>query len=384
MILVINSGSSSLKFKLYAKDFRILLSGIVERIGLKQPFLRYAFEGGNERDESFTSVPDHVAALRHVFDVVEQGGFDKADISVVGHRVVHGGEEFTEPTIITSKNIAKLEAYSKLAPLHNPSNLAGIRSCMKLLPLAKNVAVFDTAFYKTIPAYAYLYSLPWDYYKKHKIRKYGFHGISHRYVSEQAAKQLKKPLSTLRLVTCHLGSGASVTAVQHGKAIDTSMGFTPLEGLTMSTRCGDIDAAIPLYLIRELGMTADEVDVELNTKSGLLGISGYKDLRDVMAAAGIRIPGYQLKGKVSAEARKRAGLAIDIFAYDVARYIAQFAGLMGGVDAVVFTAGIGERSEFIRKAVMAMVPLPPKVKVLVVPTDEEGMIARDTVSVTKK
>lgn len=384
MILVINSGSSSLKFKLYAKDLRVLLFGIVERIGLAKPFLKYAFEGGHERTESFTAVADHAAALRHVFDIVAHGGIDRDDITVVGHRVVHGGEEFTEPTVITTANLAKLEKYSKLAPLHNPPNLAGIRSCRKLLPKAKNVAVFDTAFYKTLPAYAYLYSLPWSYYTQHKIRKYGFHGISHRYVAEQAAKRLKKPLSKLRLITCHLGSGASVTATMHGKAVDTSMGFTPLEGLTMSTRCGDIDAAIPLYLIRELGMTADQVDDALNKRSGLLGISGYKDLRDVMAAAGIRIPGYKLKGKVSADARKRAGLAIDIFAYDVARYIAQFAGLMGGVDAVVFTAGIGERSEFIRKAVMAMVPLQGHPKVLVVPTDEEGMIARDAAAAVRK
>jgi acetate kinase len=383
MIFVINSGSSSLKFKLYGKDFRVLLSGIVERIGLKQPYLSYELGSTKQKDE-FASVPDHAAALKRVFDVMVRGKLDLKEIAVVGHRVVHGGEEFTAPTVITKANLAKLEKYSKLAPLHNPPNLAGIRSCMKLLPKAKNVAVFDTAFYKTIPAYAYLYSLPWEYYTKHKIRKYGFHGISHRYVSEQAAKLLKKPLSKSRLITCHLGSGASVTAILHGKAIDTSMGFTPLEGLTMSTRCGDIDAAIPLYLIREMGMTPDQVDDALNKQSGLLGISGYKDLRDVMAAAGIRIPGYVLKGKVSAEKRKRAGLAIDIFAYDVARYIAQFAGLMGGVDAVVFTAGIGERSEFIRKAVMAMVPLPGKFKVLVVPTDEEGMIARDAATTARK
>jgi acetate kinase len=382
MIFVINSGSSSLKFKLYDAALRVQLSGIVERIGLAKPYLKYELGGDHERKEEYTRVPDHTAALKHVFDIMTDAGIPLAAIRVVGHRVVHGGEEFTEPTVITKANIAKLERYSKLAPLHNPPNLAGIRSCMKLLPKASNVAVFDTAFYRTLPGYAYLYALPWEYYAKHKIRKYGFHGISHRYVAEQAAKRLKKPLAKLRLITCHLGSGASVTAIRNGKAIDTSMGFTPLEGLTMSTRCGDIDAAIPLYLIRELGMTAQEVDDALNKKSGLLGISGHKDLRDVMAAAGIRIPGYKLAGKVTKDGRRRAGLAIDIFAYDVARYIAQFAGLMGGADAVVFTAGIGERSEFVRKAVMTMVPL--KTKVLVVPTDEEGMIAREAAKAGRK
>jgi acetate kinase len=246
------------------------------------------------------------------------------------------------------------------------------------MPRAKNVAVFDTAFYRTIPDYAFMYALPWDYYAKHKIRKYGFHGISHRYVTEEAARMLKKPYNKLRLISCHLGSGSSVTAVRFGRAFETTMGFTPLEGLTMSTRCGDIDPAIPLYLIRTFKLTEQQVDDILNKKSGILGISGFKDLRDVLVTAGYKIPGYRFRGRITAAQRRRSKLAIEMFCYDVARYVASYAGVMGGVDAVIFTAGVGERSQIIRDRVMSMIVLPGKPKVLVVPTNEELMIARET------
>ena len=383
MIFVINSGSSSLKFKLYTKNFKELLSGIVERIGLEQPFLRYALGGEHEREEVFSKIPDHAAALKHVFDILVGVGYELGDIKVFGHRVVHGGEDFTLPTVITKTNIRKLESYNALAPLHNPANVAGIKACMKLVPKAKNVAVFDTAFYKTIPDYAYIYSLPWEYYKKHKIRKYGFHGISHKYVAEQAAKKLGIALNKLNVITCHLGSGASVTAIKNGKAIDTSMGFTPLEGLTMATRCGDIDSAIPLYMMRTFKMTEKQVNDVLNAQSGLLGISGYKDLREVLVASGQKIPGFTMKGRVTKEQKYRAGLAIKIFNYDVARYIGQFASIIGRVDAVVFTAGIGERSDYIRKGIMDMITLPGKPEVLVIPTNEEGMIAKEAKKAVK-
>lgn len=382
MIFIVNSGSSSLKFRVYDTQLRERANGLMERIGLDRPFLKFANGGPERKIEYPDGVPDHKAALARVFEELAKLGEGKdirpEDVKAFGHRVVHGGEEFVKPTVVTPALLARLKEYSKLAPLHNPPNLAGIESCMALAPHAKQVAVFDTAFYKTIPPEAFMYALPYEFYEKHRIRKYGFHGISHRYVTEQAALVLKKPLAKLRLVSCHLGSGSSVTAVKNGKAYDTTMGFTPLEGLTMSTRCGDIDPAIPIYMIRTLGLTADRVDEIMNKESGLLGISGYKDLRDVMTAAGHKIPGYELAVPASAEQKRRARLAIDMFCYDVARYVGQFAALMGGCDAVIFTAGVGERSAVIRERVMKMVKLPGRARLLVMPTDEELMIARET------
>ncbi len=338
MIFVINCGSSSLKYKLFDRRGRILASGLIERV-----------EG------------DYAAALSEAFADLERRGFRVREIAAFGHRVVHGGAAFVAPTRIDAKVIAKLKELYRLAPLHNPPNVLGIEAAMRLAPGVPNVAVFDTAFYRKMPDYAYMYALPYDLYEKHGIRKYGFHGISHEYVAQEAAKLLKKPLSKLRLVTCHLGSGASVTAVRNGAAIDTSMGFTPLEGLTMSTRCGDIDAEIPIWLIRERKMSPDEVDDLLNRRSGTLGISGHADMREVLEAA--------RKGE------KRSKLALEMFVYDVARYVGQFMAIMGGCDAVVFTAGAGERSGKIRSMIMRSFK-PFGLKHLVVPTDEEGMIAR--------
>ncbi len=378
MILVINSGSSSLKFKLYSPALKELAGGLIERIGLMDSFLTYAVGGTKNRKDYPAGISDHKRGLAEVFKALAEGGYDSKKIRAVGHRVVHGGEEFTEPTVVTPKVLRRLRTYNRLAPLHNPANISGIASCRALLPWAKNVAVFDTAFYKTIPDYAFMYALPWEYYAKHKIRKYGFHGISHRYVTEEAARVLKKPYAKLRLVSCHLGSGSSVTAVKFGKAVETTMGFTPLEGLTMSTRCGDIDPAIPLYMIRTFGLTEQQVDDIMNKKSGLLGVSGYKDLRDVLVAAGYKVPGYKLKDRITADIRRRAKLAFEMFCYDVARYVGSYATVMGGADAVIFTAGVGERSQLVRDKVMSMITLPGHPRVMVVPTNEELMIAKET------
>jgi acetate kinase len=355
----------------------------VERIGLKDAFLEWSVGSEEKRTDWPGGVPDHEKALAEVFRALDFSGLPVKEIAAVGHRVVHGGEEFTAPTVVTAKVELKLADYNRLAPLHNPANLAGIAACRRLLPKAKQVACFDTAFYRTLPDFAYMYALPWEYYRKHQIRKYGFHGISHDYVTREAARRLKRPLSKLRLVSCHLGSGSSVTAIKFGKAVETTMGFTPLEGLTMSTRCGDIDPAIPLYLIRELRLTPGEVDDVMNRQSGLLGISGYKDMRDVMSAAGLKVAGYRFKDKVSAAVKKRAKLAYEMYCYDVARYLASFAGLMGGCDAVIFTAGVGERNATIRKKIMSMVKLPGNPKALVVPTDEELLIAQETAKATR-
>jgi len=367
MIFVINSGSSSFKFKLYDLKQKPLASGIVERIGLEEPFLKFKV-GVKETEQKFRKIADHAEALDAVFKALGWAGIDMAKVKAFGHRVVHGGTDFTAPTLIDAKVIAKLKDYYKLAPLHNPPNVMGIEAVMQLMPAAANVAVFDTAFYRKMPDYAYMYALPYDLYKEHGVRKYGFHGISHDYVSQEAARLLKKPISKLKLVTCHLGSGASITAVKDGVAVDTSMGFTPLEGLTMSTRCGDIDPEIPIWLIRELKMTPDQVDALMNKESGMLGISGHKDMRDVIEGA--------KKGN------KRSKLALEMFVYDVVRYIGQFMAVMGGCDAVIFTAGVGERSAQIRSMVMKWFKA-YKLKHLVVPTDEEGMIARQTAALLK-
>lgn len=384
MFLVINSGSSSLKFKLFDGALNEIAGGLVERIGLKHSFLAWEAGGKKWRTDWPAGMPDHAGSLKAVFAALKRAGFDISQVKAVGHRVVHGAEEFLSSVVLTPAVEKKLAGFSHLAPLHNPANLAGIAACREILPKIKHVACFDTSFYRDLPDYAFIYSLPLEMYTKYRIRKYGFHGLSHEYVAREAARRLGKPFSKLKLVTCHLGSGASVTAVMHGKAIETTMGFTPLEGLTMSTRCGDLDPAIPLYLIRELKMTVREVDEMMNKKSGLLGLSGYKDMRDVLSITGVKIPGYVFPGRITAAMKKRARLAFDIFCYDVARYIAQFSGIMGGCDAIIFTAGVGERSEPVRKRVMSLIALPGRPKMMVIPTNEELMIAREVVRVTKK
>ncbi|MFH1226232.1 MAG: acetate/propionate family kinase, partial [bacterium] len=293
-----------------------------------------------------------------------------------GHRVVHGGEEFIKPTLITPSVLNRLAKYNQLAPLHNPVNLACLKVCQQELRGVKNIAVFDTAFYQTVPDYIYLYALPLEYYQKYKIRRYGFHGLAHQSASEEAARTLNKKLNQLNLVTCHLGSGSSITAIKKGQALDTTMGFTPLEGLTMSSRAGDLDAMVPLYLMKELKMNLAEIIDLLNKQSGLLGIAGVKDMREVLSAAGYKIIGFKSRKKIN---KKSAKLALRMFVYDAQRYINSYLGLLGGADAIVFTGGIGERSSIIRQLIMNGIKWPVKIKTLVITADEELLIARRTI-----
>lgn len=366
--LVFNLGSSSIKFKIFDENLKEIFAGQVEKIGQKDPL--FTFSG--YRDGFILEDYNHEDSLSFILHVIDEKVGLK-NIVKIGHRVVHGGDEFTKPTLIDKNVLKHLTKYNKLAPLHNPYNLLGIKFCLKKISWAKNYAVFDTAFYKTLPDYAYRYALPNKIFKKFGYRKYGFHGISHEYVADQVAKKLKKPLSKLNLITCHLGSGCSITAIKHGKAIDTSMGFTPLEGVMMLTRAGDLDPAVPLKLI-ENGMSVLEVYKMLNFESGILGLTGYKDLRDVLTVAGYKIKNYKFKKKRSKEQFTQAKLAIQMFIYRVKKYIGAYFAVLGKVDCIVFTAGIGERSEIIRNLIMK--DLPFKTKVLVVPTNEELQIAR--------
>jgi acetate kinase len=303
----------------------------------------------------------------------------------VGHRLVHGGKKYNQPIIITPSILEKLKSNNRLAPLHNPINLACITTCHEVLPNLKNVAVFDTGFYRTLPAQSFLYALPYNYYLEQGIRRYGFHGISHQFVVEQAALKIKKSLSKLKIISCHLGNGCSVTAVKYGQAVETSMGFTPLAGLMMGTRSGDIDPAIVLYLQSQLNLSPTEVDEILNKKSGLLGISGYSsDLRDILLACGYGIPGYRAPKKFSQKDKTMAKIALDMFIHNIIRYIGSYATVMGGVDYIVFTAGIGERNADIRRLIMKEVKKAfPQVKSLVIPTNEELMIARQVLKLIK-
>ncbi|MBN1405031.1 MAG: acetate kinase, partial [Candidatus Omnitrophica bacterium] len=313
-ILVINSGSSSIKYRLFdTKKSAILSKGVIERIGTK------------------AGPPNHYEAMKKIFNII-----DSSQIQAIGHRVVHGNELFTQPTIINNKVFNVIKKYADLAPLHNPPAILGIDACRKFLKHIPQVAVFDTAFHQTMPEHAFIYGIPYKFYKKYALRRYGFHGTSHMYVAHEAARILKKPIKSLKLITCHLGNGSSVTAVKHGKSIDTSMGFTPLEGVMMGTRCGDVDVASILYLMEKEHLSVKETDRMLNKESGLLGLSGVSnDMRDIRKEA--------LSGN------KRAKLAIDIFIYRIAKYVGAYTAAMDGVDAVVLTAGIGENFKFLRQ-----------------------------------
>jgi len=386
-ILAINAGSSSLKFQLFKMpEEDVLAKGLIERIGSEESTFVLEVDG-NEKSFS-ENIKNHEIAVKLLLNQLIRSNIIQSydEIDAVGHRVVHGGEHFSKSIKIDDDVIAKIEEVSELAPLHNPPNLTGIHAFKEFLPNVPMVAVFDTAFHQTMPEKSYLYSLPSEYYEKYGVRKYGFHGTSHKYVSERAAELMDRPLEELRLITCHLGNGASITAVENGCSIDTSMGFTPLAGVTMGTRSGDIDPAIIPYLIEKTGMDADEVVNILNKKSGLLALSGISnDLRDIQAEA---------------ETNKRAELALEIFAARIHQYIGSYAARMAGVDAIVFTAGVGENSNVIRGKILTGLefmgvywdpalndrcgkegfinyPHSP-VKVLVVPTNEEVMIARDT------
>ncbi len=395
-VLVINAGSSSLKYQLIdMADESVLAKGNAERIGIENSLLKHVPTGKDKVD--LPAVFDtHKDAIKMVIEALVHPVYgvirDMSEIIAVGHRVVHGGEEFSESAVINEEVMSAIRQNIELAPLHNPANIMGIEACRHIMPDTPMVAVFDTAFHQTMPQEAYLYAIPYEAYQKHGIRRYGFHGTSHKYVAGRAAKLLSRPLKELKIITCHLGNGSSIAAIKYGKSIDTSMGFTPLEGLPMGTRCGNIDPAIFSYLMEKENMSYEDVNGYLNKQSGVLGLSGISsDFRDLEEAA--------LQGN------KRAQLALDVFNYQVKKYIGAYAFAMGGVDCVVFTAGIGENTPDIRMAAMsgleflgihidkemneymlgrlgrkgAITTKDSTVPVLVIPTNEELMIARDTV-----
>lgn len=385
--MAINAGSSSLKFQLFEMPSEtVLTKGLVERIGLDNAVFTISVNG--EKQTDITEIPDHAVAVKILVEkLLSQNIIQSYDeITGVGHRVVHGGEKFADSVLITDETLAEIEALSDLAPLHNPANIVGIKAFQDILPNIPAVAVFDTAFHQTMPEKSFLYSLPYEYYEKYGVRKYGFHGTSHKYVSERAAELLGRPIEQLRLISCHLGNGASIAAIEGGKSIDTSMGFTPLAGVAMGTRSGNIDPALIPFIMEKTGKTADEVLNVLNKESGLLGVSGISsDLRDLI--------------KASAEGNERAETALEVFASRIHKYIGSYAARMSGVDAIIFTAGIGENSDVVRARVLrglefmgvywdpalnsvqgeeAFISYPHSpVKVMVIPTDEEVMIARD-------
>ena len=393
LVLVLNAGSSSLKYQLMNPvSAEVKASGLCERIGIDGNLVHIANE---EKTKKQIDMPTHKEAIEIVLDTLTNGETKVIDsieeISAIGHRVVHGGEDFKSSVIVDDEVIAKLEKLIPLAPLHNPANIMGMKIAQQIMPNVPNVAVFDTAFHQTMPASSYMYAVPYDDYKEHGVRKYGFHGTSHKFVSNEAAKILDKKDS--KVIVCHLGNGSSVCAVKDGKSIDTSMGLTPLEGLVMGTRSGDIDAGVLSFLMDKKGMSADEVVNYLNKKSGLLGVSGISsDLREILEA--------------SSQGDERAELCIDMKCNRIKKYICSYAGMLEGVDAICFTAGIGENSDVIREKVCAGLEFmgveidkdknairsddnreinksSSKTKVFVIPTNEEFVIANDTYELTK-
>lgn len=387
-ILVLNCGSSSLKYQLIdMANENVLASGLCERIGIDGR-LKHK---GKEVYETEQAMNNHEDAIKMVIDALldEKHGVisDIKEINAVGHRVVHGGEHFSKSVVVTEEVIKAIEDCIELAPLHNPANLMGIKACENLIPGVSQVVVFDTAFHQTMPEKAFLYGIPYELYEKYKIRRYGFHGTSHKYVSERAASLLGKDPKDLKIITCHLGNGGSVAAIKGGKSIDTSMGFTPLEGLIMGTRCGDIDPAVVSFIMEKENLNTKEIDELMNKKSGVLGLSGVSsDFRDIENAAN--------------EGNKRAQIALDSFHYKVAKYIGEYTSSLNGVDAIVFTAGLGENSKDSRKEIcnylkwlgieldeeknakrgeeIDITVASSKIRVLVIPTNEELVIARDT------
>ena len=396
-VLVINCGSSSLKYQVLDMTNETLLAkGLVERIGLNGSVLKHEKTNVEEKFIQETPMKDHKDAIANVMTALTDSIYgvikDMSEISAVGHRVVHAGEKYAQSVLVDEKVIAALEECIELAPLHNPPNLLGIEACTALMPGTPQVAVFDTAFHQTMPPESYIYAIPYEYYQKYGIRRYGFHGTSHKYVSERAADMLGVNIADLKLITCHLGNGASISAIKRGKCIDTSMGFTPLAGLAMGTRSGSIDPAIISFIADKEGLSADEVLDILNKKSGVLGISGLSsDFRDI--------------GDGIAEGNARAQLALNVFAHRVRYYIGAYIAEMNGVDAIIFTAGVGENDidardiicselgnlgiklDLVKNKVRGKEAIisrdDSKVAILLIPTNEELMIARDTYELTK-
>lgn len=394
-IIVINSGSSSLKFKLFESPSKnVLASGLIERIGLDDSIITIKYN--NKKYREVQTIKDHTAAVDLLLQLLKKLNIvtDLNEISAVGHRVVAGGEYFKKSVPIDSSVIEKIEDIIELAPLHNPANLVGIKVFKKLLPNALSVAAFDTAFHQTLPKENFMYSTPYEWYKNYGVRRYGAHGISHRYVSLRAAKLMGKPVEDLKLVTCHLGAGASITAVKNGKSFDTSMGFTPLTGIQMATRSGDVDVSLVAYMMKKLKVkSVSEILYMLNKESGFLGVSGVSlDMRDVEAAA--------------AKNNKRAELAIKLFYNDIVKYIGQYYMEMKGIDGIVFTAGIGENSPETRETIMNELSFlgvtidkeenakrgtegivsgkDSSITVMRIPTDEEYMICCDVEALMNK
>lgn len=396
-ILVVNAGSSSLKFTMFCMlEESIRAKGIVERIGLREPYLRYERHDGRQLKEQ-EKITNHDEALRVVCEKLvdpEIGVLEKlSNVEAIGHRVVHGGEKFHDSIVINDEVKDIIRECASLAPLHNPPNLSGIEACDRVFPGVPNVAVFDTAFHHSMPPAAYLYAIPYEYYEKYAIRKYGFHGTSHKFVAQATADLLGRPIEELKIITCHLGNGASIAAVDRGRSVETSMGMTPLNGLVMGTRCGDIDPAVVLYLARR-GMSPDDIDKLLNKKSGLMGVAGIGsgDMRDIIAAAD--------------GGNEQAARALWMFVHRLVSYIGSYFTILGGADAVVFTGGIGENSSYIRSRVISELDClgchldedknkaaigkadivstkKSTLKAVVMPTNEELMIARETLRLLK-
>jgi acetate kinase len=387
-ILVLNAGSSSLKWKLFEMESSsVIASGLIEEIAEYRSVFHLHYQGRNQESEQV--IPDHKEAFSLLFQTFEKEGIIDIDhdLDAIGHRVVHGGEKFFEPTLVDEKILGQLKKLNRLAPLHNPANVLGIELTFGHTPRIPNIAVFDTAFHHDMPEHAFLYALPISLYKEFHIRRYGFHGTSHHYVAQEAASALNVPLETLNLITLHLGNGASACAIKNGKSVDTSMGFTPLEGLIMGSRCGDLDPAIVLYLIENLHLTAQETDTLLNTESGLKGICNENDLRTIVQR--------------TKNGDKQAGLALEMFVYRIKKYIGSYIAVLGRVDAIVFTGGIGEHAALIRSMILSDLAEPfgivldkdlntyethtahafhqenSKIKLYVIPTDEEFAIAKE-------
>ena len=396
-ILVVNVGSSSIKYQVFNMDDEsVLAKGLLDRVGISGTILEHE-PAGKEKVIIKQEMPNHTAGMRMILDVLvnEVYGCVRSldEIEAVGHRVVHGGESFSASVIINDEVKKVIRDCFDIAPLHNPPNLMGIEACEQLMPNVPHIAVFDTAFHQTMPPEHYLYALPYDIYEKYKVRRYGFHGTSHYYVAHKAAEMLGKPYEQCKIVTIHLGNGSSMAAIKDGKVIDTSMGFTPLEGLVMGTRCGDIDPAIVYYLMDKLGLDTGKINDYLNKKSGLLGVSGVSsDMRDIIAAA--------------ASGNKRAALSLTIFCNRVKGYIGNYIAKLNGADCLVFTAGIGENGYDIRETICSdmdslglkldieknkvrgqqadVSAADSKVKILVIPTNEELVIARDTLALAHR
>ena len=391
-ILVLNCGSSSIKYALYNMDDQsVMTSGGAERVGLDGAFVKVKLANG-EKKQIMHDMPEHTEGVKFIFSLLTDPeiGVIKSlkEINAVGHRMVHGGEKFAKSVVITPEVIKAFEEVSDLAPLHNPANLKGIRAVEELMPGLPQVGVFDTAFHQTMPQYSYMYALPYEVYEKYGVRRYGFHGTSHRYVSARVCEFLGVDYTKQRIITCHIGNGGSLAAVKNGKCMDTTMGLTPLEGIMMGTRSGDVDGGAVTFLQKKLGLNPDQMSDLLNKKSGVAGISGVgSDMRDLEAAV--------------AAGNKRAKLATDMYNYKIKKYVGAFAAAMGGVDIIVFTAGVGENQASMRAEVCrdmefmgvkvdealnatirgkeAVISTPDsKVKVVVIPTDEELMIASDT------